>query len=372
MSRPLQLTIRIDAMRHNLEVIRRRVGSARIWAVAKANAYGQGIEAAVKGFAQADGLAVLDLAEALRARQAGWTKPILMIEGAFSIEDLSVMRANALWTVISTPEQAEMFIRAPVVPTMAWVKLNTGMHRLGLAANLGESKLVRLLTECQSRVTSPLAFMTHFANADTPDGWTEQLRVFDAWVPRLAASLGMSTVVRSMANSAASLSIPQTCADWVRPGIALYGATPYADGNPEHRAQAFGLMPAQVMQTRVIAVQQVAKGETVGYGGRFQAQRDTRIGVVAIGYADGYPRAAADGTPVWVDGRIVPLAGRVSMDMITVDLTDHPQAGVGALVECWGDHVAVDDVAQSAQTIGYELMTKVTARVPKRVVDGQG
>ena len=371
MSRPIQLTIRIDAMRHNLQVIRQRVGATRIWAVAKANAYGQGIEAAVSGFAQADGMAVLDLSEALRARRAGWTKPILMIEGAFAAEDLSVMRANGIWTVISTPEQAHMLAHAEAVPTMAWVKLNTGMHRLGLAQCLDDATIVEWLSACQRRLELPLAFMTHFACADTADGWQDQYTRFNDWVPRLATSLGCASPLRSLANSAATLSIPEAHADWVRPGIALYGATPYADDDPLHRAEAFGLKPVQVMQTRVIGIQHVAKGEAVGYGGRFRAQRDTRIGVVAIGYADGYPRAAADGTPVWVEGKVVPLAGRVSMDMITVDLTDHPAAGVGASVECWGDHVAVDDVAQCAQAIGYELMTKVTARVPKRVVDGQ-
>ena len=175
-----------------------------------------------------------------------------------------------------------------------------------------------------------------------------------------------------MANSAAVLTLPQTHRDWVRPGIALYGATPFSDDDDQHRAQSFGLRATQVMESRVIAIQHIARGDSVGYGSRFIAQRDSRIGVVAIGYADGYPRAAANGTPVWVEGRVVPLAGRVSMDMITVDLTDHPTAGVGAQVECWGDHVAIDDVAQSAQTVGYELMTKVTARVPKKVINGQG
>lgn len=372
MSRPIQLTIRIDAMRHNLSVIRERASSSRVWAVVKANAYGHGIESAVQGFAQADGLALLDLSEALRARAAGWTKPILMMEGAFSADDLAIMAEHDLWTVISTPEQVEMLARAPRVPKKGWVKLNTGMNRLGLVPALDDPPWQTQLQACATRCSEPFAFMTHFANADTPDGWQAQFTMFDKWQPRICRALGQTRAEVSMANSAATLTLPQTHRDWVRPGIALYGATPFSDDDAQHRAQSFGLRAAQVMESRVIAIQSIARGDAVGYGSRFTAQRDSRIGVVAIGYADGYPRAAANGTPVWVEGRVVPLAGRVSMDMITVDLTDHPTAGVGARVECWGDHVAIDDVAQCAQTVGYELMTKVTARVPKKVVHGEG
>jgi alanine racemase len=369
MPRPIRLTIEIDAMRHNLNTIRQRVGGARIWAVAKANAYGQGIAQAVAGFASADGLAVLDLAEAQEARRLGWTKPIVMIEGGFSSDDLALMAQLNLTTVISTPEQALCFAKAPITPTTAWVKLNTGMHRLGFNLHQHDDEIVKCLAPALAKLASPPGWMTHFANADTDDGWREQLSVFHAMQPRLAKALGQSDAPRSLANSAASLSLPQTHADWVRPGIALYGATPWADGLAEHSAAGLGLRPVQSLTSEIIAIQDVKQGEAVGYGSRFRAGSDRRIGVVAVGYADGYPRSAPDGSPVWVDGKIVPLAGRVSMDMITVDLTDHPHARVGASVELWGKHIAIDDIANRSGTIGYELMTKITARVPRVVVN---
>lgn len=369
MPRPIRLTIEIDAMRHNLAVIRQRVGSARIWAVAKANAYGQGIAQAVKGFAAADGLAVLDLHEAEEARRLGWIKPVLMIEGGFSAEDLTVMAELNLTTVISTPEQAVCFAQARRTPAAAWIKLNTGMNRLGLNPELSDAEIAQLLAPVQSKLSEPLGWMTHFANADTDDGWRDQLALFSGWQPRLVKAMGGSVGPISLANSAASLSIPRAYADWVRPGIALYGATPWADGLAAHSAAGFGLRPVQRLTSELIAIQNVKQGQSVGYGSRYVADRDRRIGVVAVGYADGYPRSAPDGTPVWVAGQIVPLAGRVSMDMITVDLTDHAQAQVGAPVELWGAHVAIDDVANRSGTIGYELMTKITARVPRTVLE---
>ncbi len=369
MPRPIRLTIEIDAMRHNLACIRQRVGSSHIWAVAKANAYGQGIAQAVKGFVAADGLAVLDLHEAIEARRLGWTKPILMIEGGFSAGDLAVMAEHDLTTVISTPEQAMCFASADRTPKAAWVKLNTGMNRLGFNPHITDAEIIGWLAPVQKKLSQPLGWMTHFANADTDAGWKDQLACFHDWQPRLARGLGGPAGPVSLANSAASLSIPQTYADWVRPGIALYGATPWADAVHAHSAAGLGLRPVQQLSSEVIAIQDVRQGQAVGYGSRFVADRDRRIGVVAVGYADGYPRSAPDGTPVWVEGRLVPLAGRVSMDMITVDLTDHPQAHVGSAVELWGKHLAIDEVANRSGTIGYELMTKITARVPRVVVE---
>lgn len=367
-------------MRHNLAAVRGRVGHSRIWAVAKANAYGQGIAQAVLGFAEADGLAVLDLAEAKAARDGGWTRPILMIEGAFSQTDLAEMASLNLETVVSTPEQAEMFASAPVVPKSVWVKLNTGMNRLGFSNDIQQEKLITMLRAIRSRIDQPLCWMTHFANADTEQGWQGPLAKFMDWQRQLAGGLrdagveasGSTRGHLSLANSAASLMWPATHADWVRPGIALYGASPYATGDASHSAAAFGLRPVQILESQLIAVQTVAAGESVGYGSRFTATRNMRVGVVAAGYADGYPRSAPDGTPISVDGRIVPLAGRVSMDMITVDITGLPSAGVGSRVELWGSQVDVDDVAYRSGTIGYELLTKVTPRVPRKVVDGQG
>lgn len=372
MSRPIELTIRIDAMRHNLDVIRSRAATSRIWAVAKANGYGHGIDAAAAAFKNADGLAVLDLAEAIRARDAGWNKPILMIEGAFSPDELAQMAALDLQTVITTPEQAEMFAAAQRVPKVAWVKLNTGMNRLGFGAYLGDERIVSWCKSVRAKTAGPLGWMMHFADADSEHGWQKPLELFSRWQPKLGALMGETAGEVSLANSAAALSLPATHRDWVRPGIALYGATPYADEKPDHSAAAFGLKAGQSLATKVIAIQEVRKGETVGYGSRFRAMRDTRIGVLAAGYADGYPRLARDGTPVWIEGSIAPIAGRVSMDLITVDLGGHPSARVGSDAELWGERVAIDVVAAAAGTVGYELMTKVTARVARKRVDGQG
>ena len=372
MPRPIALTIRIDAMRHNLAVIRRKVGGAKIWAVAKADGYGHGIANVVRGFSEADGLAVLDLSEAQTARQAGWSKPILMIEGAFSAEDLREMHGLDAATVITTIEQAEMFLAADLVPRAAWIKLNTGMNRLGLSTKAGIGPLVAMVGRINARLAEPAGLLMHFACADTESGWQDQFQEFQRVSALLREQCGLQAMEISLANSAAVFSLPQTHGNWVRPGVALYGGTPFQDDVAGHTAAGLNLLPTQCLTSRIIGIQHIDRGETVGYGARFRATRPSRIGLVAAGYADGYPRAAPDGTPVWVAGREVPLAGRVSMDLITVDLTDHPQAQVGASVELWGEGVPIDVVARAAGTIGYELMTGVTPRVSRKIVDGQG
>jgi alanine racemase len=368
MPRPIRLHIRTQAMAHNLNVLRARVGASQIWAVAKANAYGQGIEQAVVGFAQADGLAVLDLEEAVRARQSGWTKPVLMIEGAFDSSDLNEMAARKLSTVITNNEQAQQFLKASDVPSHVWVKLNTGMNRLGFGKEFSTESIADIVRKISAKTGLPCGFMSHFANADREDGWQEQQEVFLQRFAAIKALCGNALGAVSLANSAASLVVPQSHKDWVRPGIALYGATPFMHNAPGRSAEALGLRPVQSLRAQVIALQHVKPGEEVGYGSRFVAARDSTIAVIACGYADGYPRNAPDGTPVWLEGAIVPVAGRVSMDMITVDVTDHPAVRLGSEAELWGDYVAIDDLANRCGTIGYELMTKVTARV-KRVIE---
>lgn len=372
MPRPIALTIEIDAMRHNLAVLRRRAPAAKFWAVAKADGYGHGIANVVNGFNQADGLAVLDLPEAQIARQQGWSKPILMIEGAFASEDLQEMQRLDAATVITTIEQADMFLAAAAVPRSAWIKLNTGMNRLGLSTKLGIETIAALIARINGRLARPAGLLMHFACADTPTGWQDQFQEFQRALALLQERLGRQDMEISLANSAAVFSLPQTHGHWVRPGVALYGGTPFEDDVAGHTSAGLNLLPTQRLTSRIIGVQQIATGETVGYGARFRAQRPSRIGVIAAGYADGYPRAVPDGTPVWVAGRQVPVAGRVSMDLITVDLTDHPQAQVGAPVELWGESIPIDLVARAAGTIGYELMTGVTPRVPRKIVDGQG
>jgi alanine racemase len=358
--RPIFARIDLAAMRHNVAAARARAGKRRIWAVVKADAYGHGIESVVQGFAQADGLALIDFEEARRARVAGWRKPILLLEGLFVPDDVASARELELTVVVHHAEQLELLERAPSGPPVkVYVKLNTGMNRLGFAPTQLPAVLARLATMPQAQLDG---LSMHFANADRPDpaagpvAMTEQLARFEQACAGIAAA-------RSLSNSAALFLHAPLAEDWVRPGIALYGATPDL-GRP---AAQLGLQPAMTLLTRLIGVRALAAGEAVGYGSRFIAARPTRIGIVACGYADGYPRHAPDGTPVAVDGQRVPLAGRVSMDMITVDLTDAPQAQVGSMVELWGAQVPIDEVAALAGTVGYELMCARAPRVPRVV-----
>jgi alanine racemase len=369
MTRPTQLSIDVDALRHNLAVMRAHAPRSRIWAVVKANAYGHGLQAALAAFADADGLALLDVADARLLREMGWRKPLLMLEGAFDTGDLDVIAELGLDAVVVAEHQARDLIAAARVPPRVWIKLNTGMNRLGFSPIRDAALLREIVPAICARLGAAPGWMTHFSDADADQGWCTQLACFQQALPALAGLCGGAASPLSLANTAATLSAPPTHADWVRPGIGLYGGSPFATQPDGRSAEDLGLRAGQAFTSRLIAVQRIAAGETVGYGSRFRAQRASRIGVVAAGYADGYPRNAPDGTPVWVAGRIVPLAGRVSMDMITVDITDHPAAGVGSPVELWGTQLAVDDVARCCDTIGYELMTRITARVP-RVIHG--
>jgi alanine racemase len=355
--RPIHARIDLSAMRHNLAVARTRAAGRRIWAVIKADAYGHRIEHAVLGFAQADGLAMIDFEEARRARNAGWRKALLMLEGVFVTADVVTARELDLTVVVHHEDQLDMLAAAPAGrPVGVYMKLNTGMNRLGFEPDRLPAVLARLSGLPAARLDG---LSMHFANADRanpqegPAAMAEQLRRFES------ACAGLD-VPRCLSNSAALLLHPPLAEAWVRPGIALYGATPAAD----HTAAQLGLRPVMTLATRLIAVREVAAGEAVGYGARFVAARPTRIGVVACGYADGYPRHAPDGTPVAVDGVRVPMAGRVSMDMITVDLGAASQATVGSPVELWGAQVPIDEVAACAGTVGYELMCARAPRVP--------
>jgi len=357
MTRPTLATIDLAAMRHNLAVARRYAGTRKVWAVVKANAYGHGLERALHGFAEADGLALLDLDEAARARDRGWRKPILLLEGFFTLDDLEIVDGLRLTPVVHHVAQVEMLATfTPSAPIDVYVKVNSGMNRLGFAPRLLAGSLERLAATAGVRI---VALMTHFANADRQDAAAapcavaEQLRAFDA------ACDGWDGP-RCLANSAALLLHPQVGGDAVRPGIALYGATAVAG----RLASVWGLAPAMTLTAGVLSVQRLATGEALGYGSRWRAARPSRIGVLACGYADGYPRHATDGTPVWIGGQRVPLVGRVSMDMITVDLTDVPHVDVGATAELWGEHVAVDEVAEACGTVGYELLCALARRVP--------
>ena len=362
MPRPIQAIIDLPALRHNLAACRAAAIGRKVWAVIKANAYGHGIENAVGAFAAADGLALLDLAEAQRARAAGWTRPILLLEGIFAPADLAIVEALGLTVVVHNDEQLAWLAAArPAQPIDVYLKLNTGMNRLGFIGNEASAARERLHGLPHVRIVS---LMTHFANADRADpeagpaSVAEQLRRFEEWTRGWPGE-------RCLANSSALFLQPSAAGDAVRPGIALYGGTPLS-GTPAAR---YGLRAGMHLRAELIAVRDVGVGDVLGYGARWAAREPTRVGVVACGYADGYPRVAPDGTPVAVDGKRVSLVGRVSMDMITVDLSQVPTARVGSQVELWGDVVPIDEVAERAGTVGYELMCALAPRVPQRVID---
>jgi alanine racemase len=320
-------------------------------AVIKANAYGHGLVRAAGALHDADGLAVLDLEAALQLRRAGYGRRILLLEGFFELPELPVMAQHGLATVVHSADQLCMLEALPLgAPVDVFLKLNTGMNRLGLPAAELRPALARLQA---SRNVGEITLMTHFACADDAVGIAAQLEQFDA------ATAGLALPV-SLANSATLLRYPHAVRDWARAGIMLYGASPFADPT----AAQLGLEPVMTLQTSLIAVHALAAGEAVGYGATFRTSAPMRIGVAACGYADGYPRHAVTGTPVLVAGRRTRTLGRVSMDMLCVDLSDLPDAGVGSPVVLWGDGLPVEEVAAAAGTISYELLCALAPRVP--------
>jgi len=356
MARPTQALIRIAAMRENLVRARALAGDAKLWAVVKADGYGHGLLRAMRGFARADGLALVEFDHARRLRDAGWTGPLLMLEGAFDAGDVDVAAALGLSLVVHDETQVEWIERCGVPARLElYLKFNSGMNRLGFDRDALRRAHARL---AGSPRTGAVVLMTHFANADRPGGADDALLRFDEACAGLAGA-------RSLANSAALIDLPAARRDAVRPGIMLYGGSPFAD----RAAHALGLRAAMVLSSRLVAVQRLAAGDAVGYGSTFVAPAPMRIGVVACGYADGYPRHAPTGTPVAVDGVRTRTVGRVAMDMLMVDLDPVPSAGVGSPVELWGDAVPIDEVAASAATIGYELMCALAPRVAVRVED---
>ncbi|MFU1914459.1 alanine racemase [Bordetella avium] len=371
MPRPIFALISPTALRHNLSVVRQHLNRAAvaaggvppsIWAVIKANAYGHGIERALRAFSEAQGLAMLDIEEAVRCREAGWAGPILLLEGFFTPQDIDLLDRYHISTAVHCQEQLDMLARArPSHRINAMVKLNSGMNRLGFSPQAYGAAFEAAQALMRDGVLGSVGKMTHFATADGPQGPQWQWEVFQA------ATQGLPGPV-SVCNSAATLRYPELAAGpgathWVRPGICLYGASPFSD-TP---AAAFGLRPAMTLRAEIIGVQQVSPGQAVGYGATFAASKAMRVGVVSCGYADGYPRHCATGTPVTVNGVATRLLGRVSMDMMMVDLDPVPAAGVGAPVVLWGEGGPdVDAVAAAGGTIGYELLTALAARVPVR------
>ncbi|MEY2729264.1 MAG: alanine racemase [Pseudomonadota bacterium] len=364
MPRPIQALVHTGALAHNLGVAASRAPDSRVWAVVKANAYGHGLERSFAGLQRADGFALLDLAEAQRLRALDWRGPILLLEGCFEPRDLELCSRLNLWHVVHTAEQIDwLAAHKTQVPHRVFLKMNSGMNRLGFPETQLRSAWARLNALPQ---VDEISLMTHFSDADGPRGIDHQMQAF----ARATADLPGE---RSLANSAAVLRHAAgqgVSADWVRAGIMLYGSAPDA---PARSIDAWGLKPTMTLRSRLIGLQNLQPGDTVGYGSTYTARQAQRIGIVACGYADGYPRQAPTGTPVLVDGVRCTLVGRVSMDLITVDLSPAPNAGVGSEVTLWGHGpgavLPIDEVAHAAGTIGYELMCALAPRVPVDVAD---
>ncbi len=350
--RPTQAIIHLDALEHNLSMVRQMAPNSRVMAVVKADGYGHGIVDVARHLNGADAFAVACIEEAIQLRQGGITQPIVLLEGVFETAELDLVMQHDLEMVVHSPRQMVWLSEASSDHLHnIWLKLDSEMNRLGFTPDNFQAAYHQLN---EMNNIGSIRLMTHFACADNiaSDKTTEQLKLFTSVNHALRGE-------RSAANSAAILAWPEAHFDWVRPGIMLYGCSPL----PDNTGSDHQLKSVMSLESELIAVKPVARGQTVGYGADWTAERDTKIGIVAIGYGDGYPRHAANGTPVWLNGRQVPLAGRVSMDMIAVELgpdgTDKP----GDRVVLWGPELPVETVARYSDTIAYTLLCGVTSRV---------
>lgn len=346
--------ISLSALTDNLQALKQLAPKSNIMAVVKANAYGHGLLNVARHLdGSADGFGLARLEEALALRAGGIQAKLLLLEGFFLEQDLVKLVEHQIDTVVHHESQLLMLEQAKLAkPVTVWLKIDSGMHRLGFTPEQFTGVYQRLC-RCNN-VAKPINLMTHFSRADEPhETYTnDQIQLFDQLTARLDGA-------RSMANSAATLFWPNSRREWVRPGIALYGVSPVAGDLGINHA----LKPAMELKSRLIAVRDHQAGQPVGYGGYWHAETDTCLGVVAIGYGDGYPRNAPAGTPVWLNGRRVPIVGRVSMDMLTVDLGADAQDRVGDDVILWGKALPIEEVAEYVGTITYELLTKLTPRV---------
>ena len=343
----------LKALAHNLAKAREYAHNAKVMAVIKANAYGHGLVRVAEALQGVDAFAVARVEEALWLRNAGITQRIAVLEGFTCVEELEQLLVNGFEAVIHSHEQLDILEQCTIPGQLpVWLKLDTGMNRLGFQ-HTDFAKIYERLMAC-STVVNPIAFMTHLANADDrlDDKTLKQIALFNETVSAYQGE-------RSIANSAGVLAWKQSLADWVRPGILLYGVSPFADCD----GQSLGLKPVMSLWSRLVAIKQIAEGETVGYGGQWVCEKPTLLGVAAVGYGDGYPRQAVSGTPVLVNNVRVPLIGKVSMDMITVDLQNCPDAVVGDPVTLWGESLPVEEVAGFAGTIPYTLLCSITQRV---------
>ncbi len=351
MSRPILAQINLAALESNLRVARDRSSGAQLLAVVKANAYGHGLARVLPALSEADGLALLELDAAVAMREQHYARRLLLLEGFFAPSELPEIASRRLAVVVHHMEQVRM-LESTILsrPLEVFVKVNTGMNRLGFKPDEAQDVAQRL---SRAASVAALRMMMHFARADEDEGLHEQMQRFEG------ACKGLP-YPRSLANSAGVIRFKEVGGDYVRPGIMLYGSSPF----PYDTAEMLGLVPVMTLRSELIAVQEIKANESVGYGGGYTAARAHRIGVIACGYADGYPRHAPNGTPVLVCGKKVRTAGRVSMDLMTVDLTDVPEATIGSPAVLWGEGLPVDDVAAAASTVGYELLCAVAPRVP--------
>ncbi|MFY8273647.1 alanine racemase [Pseudoalteromonas sp. SSDWG2] len=347
-------TIDFSALQSNLARVKELAPNSQVMAVLKANAYGHGLVKIAQRLADADAFAVARIEEALALRTGGITKPIVLLEGFFKASDIEIMLANNFQTIVHDEYQLAALEQANLSGCIkVWLKVDTGMHRLGIEPRQFDAFYSRL-KHCPN-VCDDVQLMTHFACADDlSNSYTDkQLTTFFALVNNKPEAL-------CLANSAAIINYPQSHGQWVRPGLMMYGVSPVQG----RVSQDLGLEPVMSLKSEVIAVRHVRQGELVGYGGHWQADKDTQLAVVAIGYGDGYPRHADNGTPVLINGQRYPLVGRVSMDMITVDIgADNRSVAVGDEALMWGRELAIEEIAERANTIAYELLCNITPRV---------
>ncbi len=355
MSRSTIARINTGALQHNLQIMRQRAPDSRVAAVVKADGYGHGLLTVAKALQQADMLAVATVEEGVQIREMGISGDVLVLEGFHDQEDISAVQQHKLLPVMHADHQLKLLKdNAELSFKQVWLKLETGMNRLGFQAH----RAAELHQWLQHGYTDQVVLMTHLANAELPHpSNAQQVEVFDQAVAGLPGP-------HSISNSAAAWGLPETRRDWIRPGIILYGISPFTDKT----GTELGLKPAMHLCSEIIAIHDCKAGDSLGYGSRYQCSKDTRIAVVAIGYGDGYPRHIKDGAPVWVAGQQAKLAGIPSMDMLTVELPDDSTADIGDEVELWGEHIPVEQIAAFANTVAYELVCQITGRVKKDVV----
>ncbi|MEP7154500.1 MAG: alanine racemase [Betaproteobacteria bacterium] len=366
MTRPIRAEFSASALLHNYNFAKRLAPQSKVFAVVKANAYGHGVERVMRALPEADAFATLELDSAIGLRKLGVEQPILMLEGLFEKDEIPYYCQHQLMMSVHNDLQMEMLTaQKPSIPLSVFLKMNSGMNRLGFTPQRYGAEVHKAQDMQTKGLIADLVLMTHFAGADGPEGIEAALKLFLDTIYAAKAS----TLPRSVANSAATLRFPEAHFNYVRPGIMLYGSSPFSD----HSAAALGLKPVMTLRSEIIGEQTLQAGDRVGYGGTFTAKRRMRIGIVACGYADGYPRHAPghydQGTPILVGGKRTRTVGRVSMDMLVADITDMPHVHIGAPVTLWGEGLSADEVAHASGTVAYELFCAVTSRVKMVDVD---